>query len=91
MAQHIKNVPCPKCREQGNDRTGDNLAVYSDDSRYCWKCGYWSNGGLSARKLLDRHTAPILKEYPRIALPIDCTIDYPDKCLSWLKPFELTR
>ena len=26
----IGKEPCPKCRKNGNDNTGDNLARYSD-------------------------------------------------------------
>lgn len=30
--------PCPKCREKGLDRTGDNLKVYSNGGKYCFSC-----------------------------------------------------
>ena len=36
----LKKIPCPKCREEGGDRKGDNLALYREnDGRvkgYCW-------------------------------------------------------
>lgn len=37
---------CPKCASVGADRSGNNLAVYSDHD-YCFKCGYskQKNGG----------------------------------------------
>ncbi len=36
----IERTACPACRERGEDRTGDNLAVYDDGHTYCYKCGY---------------------------------------------------
>jgi ribosomal protein S27AE len=30
---------CPQCEKRGDDRTGNNLAEYSENF-YCWKCGY---------------------------------------------------
>lgn len=40
MGTAVRNEPCPQCRENGNDASGDNLIVYSDDSCYCFACGY---------------------------------------------------
>jgi len=31
---------CPKCRERGKDRAGDNLAIYPDGGSHCFSCGY---------------------------------------------------
>ena len=36
----ISRGPCPKCRENGEDRSGDNLARYDDGHSYCYKCGF---------------------------------------------------
>lgn len=36
----IHTAPCPKCRDKGEDRSGDNLAVYDDGHSYCYKCGH---------------------------------------------------
>ncbi len=33
-------VPCPKCRERGNDSSGDNLVLYTDGGSHCHACGY---------------------------------------------------
>lgn len=35
----LARAPCPRCRAQGGDGAGDNLAVY-DDHTYCYACGY---------------------------------------------------
>ena len=36
----INREPCPKCRGKGEDRKGDNLAIYDDGHAYCYKCGF---------------------------------------------------
>jgi archaellum biogenesis ATPase FlaH len=36
----VRHEACPRCRKNGRDRTGDNLAVYSDDSCHCFSCSY---------------------------------------------------
>ena len=40
MGQFIRKEACPKCRGKGADRSGDNLVVYEDNSKYCFSCGY---------------------------------------------------
>ena len=40
----IGKEPCPKCRENGNDKSGDNLARYSDGHGYCFACEYHEKG-----------------------------------------------
>lgn len=40
MGRVVKREACPDCREQGKDRSGDNLAVYEDGSKYCHACDY---------------------------------------------------
>ncbi len=39
---------CPKCRQNGNDNSGDNLARYSDGGAYCFACEYYEKGDGSA-------------------------------------------
>ncbi len=40
--QVVGREQCPKCAEEGRDNSGDNLAVYEDDSTYCFSCGYFT-------------------------------------------------
>lgn len=40
MGRVIAKVACPKCREAGNDNSGDNLCKYEDGSSYCFSCSY---------------------------------------------------
>jgi len=50
MGEVVGKHPCPKCREKGNDRSGDNLIEFDDGGRHCFACGFviyskaWRNG-----------------------------------------------
>jgi len=39
----VEHKPCPACRNTGGDRSGDNLAIYSDGHGYCNACGHYEN------------------------------------------------
>ena len=36
MGKFLGYEACPKCRDRGADRRGDNLAIYSDGGRHCF-------------------------------------------------------
>jgi twinkle protein len=40
----LRREQCPRCKEEGHDNTGDNLAVYDDGHSYCYRCGHHNNG-----------------------------------------------
>jgi hypothetical protein len=40
ISSFLKHEPCPSCRENGEDRKGDNLGRYTNGSAFCFKCGY---------------------------------------------------
>ena len=40
MGNVVRKEPCPKCREMGGDKSGDNLVIYEDESAYCFACSY---------------------------------------------------
>ena len=42
--QVLSKEQCPECAKEGNDASGDNLAVYSDGHTHCFACGYHTNG-----------------------------------------------
>lgn len=71
---------CPACAENGRDRSGDNLGVYSDGHSYCYSCG-WGSAGSTANKLRTMaHRAA--KEIP--ALPEDITNKLGREAYDWL-------
>ena len=93
----IKNAACPKCREDGKDKHGDNLATYSDGSSYCWSCGFSDMGNSHIVRFLARRDKSLLDEssrvktLPSVMLPDDSVTDYPSKALAWIEQYELTR
>lgn len=50
---------CPKCAAQGNDMSGNNLAVYDDGHSYCYACEYYIRG--------NKMSTPIVEETPTYA------------------------
>ena len=41
----LQKKPCPACRKNGGDKTGDNLVVYPNDrGAHCFACGYHVHG-----------------------------------------------
>ena len=79
----IRKEACPECRRIGNDKSGDNLAVYSDGHEYCYRCGY-----ISGRKIL---TTTERKPISQIVLPADVTTELPFEARAWLGQYQLAR
>lgn len=85
MAHCVRHEQCPKCAARGNDRSRNNLAVYSDGSMYCFSCHYSvSASGVSRIKSDDQPVREIL------ALPHDADTDLPQKAQDYLDKFGLT-
>ena len=74
-SQQLEKTPCPKCREQGKDRSGDNLVVYPDgQGAHCFACGYHVHGaeGEQERKVSAKLDRPVGGEYrPLLSRKID--------------------
>jgi len=85
MGTCIGHEPCPKCRKDGNDRTGNNLARYADGGAYCFSCGY---------TILPNGLATLSKETQEnnhaISLPGGVTQVLPERALAWLYKYSLT-
>ena len=84
----IRKETCPECRKLGNDRSGDNLAVYSDGHCYCYRCGY-RTGRRSFTQTKDSTRTPT--DGTSIVLPSDVTTELPFEAKDWLKQYQLTR
>lgn len=39
----VGKEPCPDCRRQGADKSGDNLVIFDDGHKHCFACGYRIN------------------------------------------------
>ena len=79
----IRKEACPECRSIGNDKSGDNLAVYNDLHCYCYRCGY-----TTGRKSFTRTEQP---QSQRIVLPADVTTELPFEARAWLGQYQLAR
>tara|TARA_R110000824_G_scaffold241589_2_gene430349 strand:+ start:2843 stop:4480 length:1638 start_codon:yes stop_codon:yes gene_type:complete len=62
----ISKKPCPKCRTKGEDRKGDNLAVYDDGHDYCFKCGFLQFDKEEALNIKPKRTLEMTGEYGAI-------------------------
>ena len=56
----VRDEPCPKCREQGRDRTGNHLQVFEDGNKSCNRCGYKE----IKKVIVSMETVKEVSEYP---------------------------
>lgn len=76
---------CPRCEKRGDDRSGNNLAEYSDNY-YCWKCGY-TKQKQSMESYLKR-LEPL--KSTRVCNGITLTRKLPTDAKKWLLGYQLT-
>lgn len=79
----IRKERCPECARLGNDKSHDNLAIYSDGHSYCFRCGY-----TTGRKSIAK---PIAKCATELVLPSDVTAELPFEARAWLGQYSLGR
>jgi hypothetical protein len=82
----VKSEPCPKCRANGRDRRGDNLARYPDGGGHCFSCGHheFPRALLTSKVRKDDHGAE-----NQTVLPSDFTEDVPARAWRWLLSYGL--
>ena len=85
MSHLLYHTACPQCRSDGNDRSGNNLGVYSDGHEYCFACGFLS--GSSVITKYKTKTEP--KGEKSIFLPEDVEFSFPEYARKWLEQYEL--
>jgi hypothetical protein len=81
---------CPNCRRIGNDRDGDNLAVYSDGHKYCFKCNYLETASGNQRLKASLQDSSIVTS-TAITLPADVDEQLPQRAKEWLSNYALTQ
>jgi len=79
----VRKERCPECARIGNDRSGDNLAVYSDGHCFCFKCGH-STGRKKVGEQVRRSASEIV-------LPSDVVAELPFEARAWLGQYSLAR
>lgn len=93
MANFSHHTACPKCQENGNDRSGNNLGCYSDGSAYCFMCGYYRPPTLSNRLRTEpRSTGGASSRGTKvIVLPEDTISVLPRLGRDYLERYKLTE
>lgn len=86
----LGHEPCPNCRRIGNDRNGDNLAIYSDGHKYCFKCNYLETASGTQRLTSSLNNSSI-NTSTAITLPADVDEFLPGHATLWLKKYSLTQ
>jgi len=79
----VWHSPCPRCRQNGRDNRGDNLANYPDGSSHCFSCHF---------HIFPKHYTPrkVETNVPKNLLPFDFTREVPATALKWLLQYGLT-
>jgi len=84
MSHFLYNESCPRCRKNGSDRQGDNLAVYSDGHKYCFKCNYFKEGDKLYVLRTNSDNRNVKKDFKTLN---EFSLD----ALNWFKKYELTN
>jgi hypothetical protein len=84
MSVFLHNEACPRCRAKGQDTAGDNLAVYSDGHKYCYKCKYYLPGD-ALHKLSTEARPEVKPDSPPEP------VEFSKETLEYLKQFGLTN
>lgn len=86
LSHFLYNERCPKCSRNGADKSGNNLAVYSDTHKYCFACGYIDKGDIIERYKVKLNTERVEKN-----VNFFNRADFIDKeAIIYLKKYGLT-
>jgi len=84
VSKHVGYEACPRCRSNGRDNRGDNLARYQDGSAHCFSCGYHEHPSA-----LYLFSAPV-NNVPKQIRPTDFQRNgIPARALQWLLQYGL--
>ena len=86
MGKAVRFEQCPRCAKKGRDTRGDNLAIYADDSKHCFACGYH----VHAKKPLKFLTREVNGNEDKAVLPSDFTREVPAAAWKWLLQYGLS-
>lgn len=100
MGRIVKYEPCPNCRKEGRDRSGDNLARYADGGGFCFACRKRYRRQRSYLESLESphpgHDQDGLPERSTVnasadeaVLPADFTREVPARAWKWLLQYGL--
>jgi hypothetical protein len=90
-----RHAACPRCRKHGKDKTGNNLAIYSDGHSWCFACKYYGHPPQSIARLKQRlqtqeqphdQSQPIAYDWQRDHI----TARLPARARTWLDAYGIT-
>lgn len=82
MGTVIRHIACPECRAKGLDTKGNNLAVYDDNSAYCFACSFvivskdYSKRNTKEESDLEKTIEKITEEQNKRIKDNTCYVDY---------------
>lgn len=90
---------CPRCQAKGQDLKGDNLGVWADGHKYCFKCNYYAQdkGNLNVSMLAQKLQSEKQEQEKdssnavSISLPSDYSINLPAEAVRWLDQYDITK
>ena len=84
MSNLIGFSACPRCRKRGNDRTGNNLAEYTENF-YCFACGY-NKAKRSISRVNDAFSPTIASNVNQL----QTVNQLPKVAIDWLSKYQIT-
>lgn len=87
LSHFLYNERCPKCSANGADKSGNNLAVYSDTHKYCFACGYYDKGDIVEKYKVKLNTK--VESKPFTQFNNSGIMD--SKGMTYLKKYGLTN
>jgi len=87
LSHFLYNERCPKCSANGADKSGNNLAVYSDTHKYCFACGFHDRGDI-VEKYKDRLNTVVEK---KSFMSFNKAQFMDSKGMTYLKKYGLTN
>jgi len=86
MSTFVRLEQCPRCAENGRDRHGDNLGVYSDGGAHCFSCGFHRAAKFALKHLIERN---VTDDKEKAVLPSDFQREIPTAGWKWLLQCQL--
>lgn len=86
----IEKRQCPMCHALGRDTSEDNLAVYDDQHKYCYACGYYIPAEKTVESTRMKIHEPPLVERECAFLPSDISGQLGAAAKRWLLSFGLS-
>ena len=82
----LYNEGCPRCQKLGNDKAGDNFAIFSDGHAHCWSCGFYRVPAAWTGHVVHTHPKPV-----KISLPEDCDFNYTQQAIDFMGQYGFTH